>query len=259
MGLTPIIENLMRPKPELNEEEYCSPTSPGNSWTPLSDVDVPSQKSYRSQSRVHRTEMDNRPLLNGIIPNLHHTEKMDMPGLYLIMGEPPHCLCHLPAQLYMAFTDDLNDEMVYWKCPREGHLTPCRFLRWADYQPMTDLIAWRFQEDQHGYKRSPKMILEEMICLQCPHKTTNKKGTNAFKERASCTLCGKVLEVKDKPQKAKPPESQHSGNRASSSSGAQEEHGVRAAELAQFQQFLRWQENQQDLQKQKQVRKPSGK
>lgn len=138
----------------------------------------------------------------------------------------------------MAYTDDLNDEKL--------------FCHWPTYQPMTDLVTWRLEEDQFGYKRTARMILEEMVCLKCTHPTTTRQG----KERLSCKTFGKVLEVKERKPQGKP---KSEASTSSSSRRAQEHPNGRAGDVEQFQQFLRWQKAQQEAAAPKRQPKRSGK
>ena len=115
-------------------------------------------------------------------------------GIQLLMGDPPMCACGKVSKIYMAFTEGINHERVFFRCPNPaGAPTQCSFFQWAKYQPMEDLAAWKFMENEMGVRRAPRDIIKDMVQEVCQHERTTRNGTNQYYERVTCLVCGKLV------------------------------------------------------------------
>ena len=85
-----------------------------------------------------------------------------------------------------------------------------------------------------------------MIQEGCNHTETTRQGSNQFQDKETCVNCGKVTKLvrKTEEQKTKKGGKETSSSSTTAPTPASSTRGRPEMQFAQFQQFMKWQEEQ---------------
>ena len=206
--MTPLLEVLIRRAGHQTEEEMeIMSGMSDSSWSrirgALSVGGSPQHREYSPTSRASTTGTSSSNNVG------------DIPGIQMLLGTP-HCM--LTTKTWISNTE-ANNERIFARCPKpQGH--QCRFVQWYENQPLDDLTAWRYREDEEGNTQSAKEILTAMIQDNCQHKNITKSGTNGVQEKKTCRNCMKVWITQPIEKETGPPAS--------------------SKDFAEFQKFMEW-------------------
>ena len=211
--MTPLLEILIRRAEDRAEEEM-------EAMSGMSDSSWSRIRGALSMGGSPRHPEDSPTSKASTTRASPSNEVGEIPGIQLLLGAPPKCHCMLNTKTWVSHTE-ANNERIFARCPQpQGH--QCRFFQWYENQPLDDLTAWRYREDEEGNPQSTKEILTAMIQDKCQHKNITKSGTNGVQEKKTCRNCMKVWITKKQP----------AAKEASSSTSTKD--------FAEFQQFMEW-------------------
>ena len=105
-----------------------------------------------------------------------------VPALEKIIAAAPECYCHRQAKLHVSKTEK-NHNRLFWRCQQMGGVgrSQCQFFQWLNYQPLR--MAKVEQDPQISYFQT-----------QCRHEQLSKVGSNFFRKKVRCMVCGLLLE-----------------------------------------------------------------